>query len=75
MMAIIKGSTKEAIQAAKNRDIPFFNACELDEGRSTCGHIPDSYADKVVEWFLESCGNKAPYPIGTCLYYRLSDSK
>lgn len=65
---IIKGNRYAAAQAAATRHIPMTFVRELHYGE-TIGVTCDSQWQRVSHWFMEDCGEHAPYPRGSLLHY------
>ena len=64
---VVKGNRFQAASEAAKRGIPFVFVTEAWDGGNTIGHVPETFLQDVVRWFLDI--TDGPYPIGTCLWY------
>lgn len=67
MRVVVKGTSLQATEAARLRDIPAHYVTG-HKGQSIL-NVDASYVSEVAHWFCEE-PNTAPFPPGTCLYYK-----
>jgi hypothetical protein len=67
MRVVVKGTSLQATQAARLRNIPAYYVIG-HKGQSIL-NVDASYVHKVAQWFCEP-PTTAPFPPGTCLYYK-----
>ena len=69
MRVIVKGSSIQAAEAAKLRDIPATVVTTTTKGECIL-EVAHTHLGEVVRWYCEDSGAKAPYLVGTCLFYQ-----
>lgn len=65
---VIKGHQFEASAACSARGIDHWLVKETLHGETIME--TDAPMEKITAWFIENCGRKAPYPVGSLLWYR-----
>jgi hypothetical protein len=65
---IIKGSDKDAHDAATLRDIPLRHTVRCSPSNETVAWVEDDYRKEVTRWLCEDSG-EPPFPAGTLLHH------
>lgn len=72
MLVIVKGNRGEAELAANFRGLTLTYLSTNEQG-NTLGYVDVNEWRTVTQWFADN--QKAPYPIGTLLWYRWPEDK